>query len=173
SGPIWLFDIDTLTKTMNYQPVTASNQSNLSAVVPRQRSMMTRPREIGYKNLSAKFKDFSDNSINEVNVADSPVPVVRVIEGVVQPVSPTTAEQSQSNSLQLENDDLNQIDADDLEEMDPKWSPKDTRRNGAAEPQRRNVPVESSTSNALVHNVMVWAAMTGVFKKKRNLPTML
>nr|GEW97101.1 hypothetical protein [Tanacetum cinerariifolium] len=29
-------------------------------------------------------------------------------------------------------------------------SPKDTRRNCAAEPQRRNVPVEASTSNALV-----------------------
>nr|GEV78872.1 ribonuclease H-like domain-containing protein [Tanacetum cinerariifolium] len=29
-------------------------------------------------------------------------------------------------------------------------SPKDTRRNGAAEPQRRNVPVETSISNALV-----------------------
>nr|GEV22684.1 putative ribonuclease H-like domain-containing protein [Tanacetum cinerariifolium] len=54
------------------------------------------------------------------------------------------------------------IDADDLEEMDLKWqmamkghftrecrSPKDTKRNGAAEPQRRNVLVETSTSNAL------------------------
>nr|GFA85866.1 hypothetical protein [Tanacetum cinerariifolium] len=29
-------------------------------------------------------------------------------------------------------------------------SPKDSRRNGAAEPQRRNVPVKTSTSNALV-----------------------
>nr|GEV14921.1 hypothetical protein [Tanacetum cinerariifolium] len=29
-------------------------------------------------------------------------------------------------------------------------SPKDSRRNGAAEPQRRSVPIESSTSNALV-----------------------
>nr|GEY39724.1 hypothetical protein [Tanacetum cinerariifolium] len=28
--------------------------------------------------------------------------------------------------------------------------PKDTRRNGAAEPQRRSIPVETSTSNALV-----------------------
>nr|GFD31203.1 hypothetical protein [Tanacetum cinerariifolium] len=29
-------------------------------------------------------------------------------------------------------------------------SPKDSRRNGAAEPQRRTVPIETSTSNALV-----------------------
>nr|GEX81995.1 putative ribonuclease H-like domain-containing protein [Tanacetum cinerariifolium] len=70
---------------------------------------------------------------------------------------------SQSSSPQLDNDDLKQIDADDLEEMDLKWqmamkghfareyrSPKDTRRNGAAEPQMRNVPIETTTSNALV-----------------------
>nr|GFA23915.1 ribonuclease H-like domain-containing protein [Tanacetum cinerariifolium] len=30
NGPTWLFDIDTLTKTMNYQPVTPGNQSNPS-----------------------------------------------------------------------------------------------------------------------------------------------
>nr|GEU37885.1 hypothetical protein [Tanacetum cinerariifolium] len=108
---------------------------------------------------------------------------------------------SQSNSPQLDNDDLKQIDADDLEEIDLKWqmamltvrairflqrigrnlranrptsmgfdmskvecynchrkghfarkcrSPKDTRRNDVAETQRRNVPVETSTSNALI-----------------------
>nr|GEV75863.1 putative ribonuclease H-like domain-containing protein [Tanacetum cinerariifolium] len=31
SGPTWLFDIDTLTKSMNYQPVLAANQPNSSA----------------------------------------------------------------------------------------------------------------------------------------------
>nr|GEZ58016.1 ribonuclease H-like domain-containing protein [Tanacetum cinerariifolium] len=36
SGPTWLFDIDTLTKTMNYQPVTAGNQCNPSAGVQEQ-----------------------------------------------------------------------------------------------------------------------------------------
>nr|GEV95047.1 hypothetical protein [Tanacetum cinerariifolium] len=36
SGPTWLLDIDTLTKTMNYQPVTTSNQSNPSAGVQEQ-----------------------------------------------------------------------------------------------------------------------------------------
>nr|GEU35246.1 retrovirus-related Pol polyprotein from transposon TNT 1-94 [Tanacetum cinerariifolium] len=36
SGPTWLFGIDTLTKTMNYQLVTAGNQSNPSAGVQEQ-----------------------------------------------------------------------------------------------------------------------------------------
>nr|GEU55344.1 hypothetical protein [Tanacetum cinerariifolium] len=36
SGPTWLFDIDTLTKTLNYQPVTIGNQSNPSAGVQEQ-----------------------------------------------------------------------------------------------------------------------------------------
>nr|GEV78919.1 hypothetical protein [Tanacetum cinerariifolium] len=31
SRPTWLFDIDSLTRTMNYQPVTAGNQTNPSA----------------------------------------------------------------------------------------------------------------------------------------------
>nr|GEX32156.1 hypothetical protein [Tanacetum cinerariifolium] len=77
---------------------------------------------------------------------------------------------SQSNNPHLDNDDLKQIDADELKEMDLKWqmamltmrarrkghfarecrSPKDTRRSVPMETQRRNVPVETSTSNALV-----------------------
>nr|GEX35563.1 ribonuclease H-like domain-containing protein [Tanacetum cinerariifolium] len=79
---------------------------------------------------------------------------------------------SQSSSPQLDNKDLKYIDADDLEEMDLKWQMamltmrhrkflQKTRRNlGSvglhsrrtivAEPQRRSVPVETSTSNALV-----------------------
>nr|GFB67847.1 hypothetical protein [Tanacetum cinerariifolium] len=83
---------------------------------------------------------------------------------------------SQSNSPQLDNDELKQIDADDLEEMDLKWQMamltvrarrflQRTRRNlrenrptfmgfdmskVESEPQRRNVPVETFTSNALV-----------------------
>nr|GEU37609.1 ribonuclease H-like domain-containing protein [Tanacetum cinerariifolium] len=68
---------------------------------------------------------------------------------------------SQSNSPQLDNEYLKQIDPDDLEEMDLKWqmamltmrarrecrSPRDTRNK---ETTRRTVPMEVSTSNALV-----------------------
>nr|GEY44934.1 ribonuclease H-like domain-containing protein [Tanacetum cinerariifolium] len=35
SGPTWLFDIDTLTKSMNYQPATARNQPNPSVGIPK------------------------------------------------------------------------------------------------------------------------------------------
>nr|GEU57541.1 hypothetical protein [Tanacetum cinerariifolium] len=69
----------------------------------------------------------------------------------------------QSSSPELDNVDLKHIDVDDLEEMDLRWqmamnghfarecrSPKDSRRNEVAEPQRRTVPFETYTSNALV-----------------------
>nr|GEU86297.1 hypothetical protein [Tanacetum cinerariifolium] len=71
---------------------------------------------------------------------------------------------SQSSSPQLDNEDLKQIDVDDLKEMDLRWwmamltmrarrkcrSPKDQRRPGITEPHRRIVPIETSTSDALV-----------------------
>nr|GEX13386.1 hypothetical protein [Tanacetum cinerariifolium] len=112
SGPTWLFDIDTLTKSMNYQPVTAGNQSNPSAGntdgdatfkvkerefegrkpesevhVSPSSSAKTKKHDdktkreakgkshvelsTGYRNLSEKFEDFFDNSINEVNAAST------------------------------------------------------------------------------------------------------
>nr|GEW44541.1 putative ribonuclease H-like domain-containing protein [Tanacetum cinerariifolium] len=118
SRPTWPFDIDTLTKAMNYQPFIAYNQSNLSSGVQEQfdaekareeivqqyvlfpvwSSGSTNPqntdgnvafdeKEPEFKgrkhesevnvspssrsrNLSAEFKDFSDNSINEDNAAE-------------------------------------------------------------------------------------------------------
>nr|GEU31432.1 reverse transcriptase domain-containing protein [Tanacetum cinerariifolium] len=95
-------------------------------------------------------------------------------------------ETKKSNSPQLDNDDIKQIDADDLEEIDLKWqmamltmrarkghfasecrSPKDTRRNVAAEPQRRNVPVETSTSNVLVSQCDGVGSYDWSFKAKK------
>nr|GEV79977.1 putative ribonuclease H-like domain-containing protein [Tanacetum cinerariifolium] len=49
TGPTWLFDIDSLTRTMNYQPVTVGNQTN----------------------SGAEFEDCSANSSNEVNAVGS------------------------------------------------------------------------------------------------------
>nr|GEX50637.1 hypothetical protein [Tanacetum cinerariifolium] len=59
---------------------------------------------------------------------------------------------SQSNSLQLDNEDLKQIDPDDLKEMDLKWECRATKHqdNRNMEAPRRTIPVEDTTSNALV-----------------------
>nr|GEW35061.1 ribonuclease H-like domain-containing protein [Tanacetum cinerariifolium] len=126
---------------------------------------------------------------------------------------------SQSSTTQLDNEDLKQIDADDLEEMDLKWhmtmltmrarkflqktvrnlgvngptsigfdmakvecyncyrkghfarecmSPKDSRRTAVAEPQRRSVPVETSTSNDLTGLESVEARLL-VYKKNESV----
>nr|GEV34907.1 retrovirus-related Pol polyprotein from transposon TNT 1-94 [Tanacetum cinerariifolium] len=203
SGPTWLFDIDTLTKTINYQPVTAGNQSNPSAGVQEQfdaekakedivqqyvlfpvwSSGSTNPHNTdgddafdkkepefqrrkpesevnvspsssaqskkhddktkreakgkshvesltGYRNLSAEFKDFSDNNINEVNAVDSPVPAVRQIStnstntfSAVGPsnavVSPTRGKSSYVDSSQLP-DDPNMPELEDITYSDDK-----------------------------------------------------
>nr|GFA07988.1 ribonuclease H-like domain-containing protein [Tanacetum cinerariifolium] len=152
----------------------------------------------------------TDYSLWEVILnGDSPAPT-RVIEGVVQPVTNTTAEQRlarknelkargtllmalldkhqlkfnihkdaktlieviekrfggnketkkvQKTLLKQQYENFTGFSSESLDQIHdrPKGpfarecrSPKDTRRNGAAKPQRRNVPVETSTSNALV-----------------------
>nr|GEZ16991.1 hypothetical protein [Tanacetum cinerariifolium] len=89
------------------------------------------------------------------------------IDSPTEPVSAAASVSAVSAKLHVSSlqnmDSLSNIDADDLQEMDLKWqmamkghfarecrSPKDSRRTGATEPQRRSVPVETSTSNALV-----------------------
>nr|GFA11463.1 ribonuclease H-like domain-containing protein [Tanacetum cinerariifolium] len=65
SGPTWLFDIDTLTRTMNYQPVTAGNQSNPSAGVQEQFDAEKAGEEIEKQYLL--FPVWSSSSINPQN----------------------------------------------------------------------------------------------------------
>nr|GEV91885.1 putative ribonuclease H-like domain-containing protein [Tanacetum cinerariifolium] len=115
-GPTWLFDIDTLTKTMNYQPVTVGNQSNPSvgfqdkfdantdgdaAFDEKEPEFDEKEPEFDEKkhesevsvsprssaqNLSAEFEDFSKDNINEVNAAGTLVPTV----GQISPNSTNT-----------------------------------------------------------------------------------
>nr|GFB96190.1 hypothetical protein [Tanacetum cinerariifolium] len=64
---------------------------------------------------------------------------------------------SQSNSLQLDNDDLKQIDADDLEETDLKW---------------KMAILTSATTATGKGTLQESVAVTGAFRQKKNLPTM-
>nr|GEU38252.1 copia protein [Tanacetum cinerariifolium] len=64
-GPTWFFDIDTLTKTMTYQPVTAGNQSNPSTGVQEQFDV----EKVGEENVQqyVLFPGWSFGSINPKN----------------------------------------------------------------------------------------------------------
>nr|GEV99389.1 hypothetical protein [Tanacetum cinerariifolium] len=61
SGPTWLFDIDTLTKSMNYQPVIAGNQLNPSAVKEPESKVHVSP------SSSAKTKKHDDKTKRQAN----------------------------------------------------------------------------------------------------------
>nr|GEU42835.1 hypothetical protein [Tanacetum cinerariifolium] len=107
SGPIWLFDIDSLTKTMNYQPNSDGDAAfdgkehdfdtkklDLEVIVSPSSSAQSRKQDdktkkeakgkslvesfTGYIDLSAEFEDYSDNSINEVNVIGTLVATVGI-----------------------------------------------------------------------------------------------
>nr|GEW54768.1 hypothetical protein [Tanacetum cinerariifolium] len=100
---------------------------------------------------------------------------------------------SQSNSPQLENDDLKQIDADDLDGMDLKWQMAmwnattatgyDTLQESAGHLRTQEGMFQWSLKGGMYqyrlvhqmhwfHSVMVWVAMTGAFRQKKNRPTM-
>nr|GEX38100.1 hypothetical protein [Tanacetum cinerariifolium] len=98
----------------------------------------------------------TDYSLQEVILnGDSHAPT-RVIEGVVQHVAPTTAEQRNlgANGPTSMGFDMSKVECYNCHKKRyfarECRSLKDTKRNGAVEPQRRNVLVETSTSNALV-----------------------
>nr|GEW74224.1 ribonuclease H-like domain-containing protein [Tanacetum cinerariifolium] len=120
-----------------------------------------------------------DPQVEVILNGDSPSPT-RIVDEAVQIIPPTTANQSvsaasskatvstlpnvdsrsdaviysffasQSNSPQLDNEDLKQIDPDDLEEMDLKWECRSPRDNKNKEATRKHVPTEVSTLNTLV-----------------------
>nr|GEW23970.1 ribonuclease H-like domain-containing protein [Tanacetum cinerariifolium] len=123
------------------------------------------------QNLAFVSTSYTDNTTDSVSAAASvsaacaklhasPLPNVDSLSNVVI----YSFFSSQSTSPHLDNEDLKQIDVDDLEEIDLRWqmamltmrarrecwSPKDSRRTGTVEPQRRTIPVETSIINALV-----------------------
>nr|GEZ88584.1 retrovirus-related Pol polyprotein from transposon TNT 1-94 [Tanacetum cinerariifolium] len=68
SGPTWLFNIDTLTQSMNYQPVVARNQPNSSAGI-QEHFDADDEEDVGVE------ADFSNL---ETNITISPIPTTRV-----------------------------------------------------------------------------------------------
>nr|GEW31639.1 hypothetical protein [Tanacetum cinerariifolium] len=78
SGPTWLFDIDSLTKTKNYQQspqainLTIVQNTDGDAAFDGKEPEFNAKKPESEVNVSpsSKFEDFSDNSINEVNASE-------------------------------------------------------------------------------------------------------
>nr|GFB50971.1 retrovirus-related Pol polyprotein from transposon TNT 1-94 [Tanacetum cinerariifolium] len=100
SGPAWLFDIDSLTRTMNYHPVIAENQTSSHAGLQDTEKLgeegthtyvlfsvlsdgdKTENKDkgkspivtiTGFRDLNAEFEECTNNSSNGVNAASSSV----------------------------------------------------------------------------------------------------
>nr|GFC04002.1 copia protein [Tanacetum cinerariifolium] len=76
SGPVWLFNIDSLSQTMNYHPVLAENQTNSHAGNKAENKDKGKSPVVtitGFKDLNEEFTECINNSSNGVNAAGSSV----------------------------------------------------------------------------------------------------
>nr|GEX15995.1 ribonuclease H-like domain-containing protein [Tanacetum cinerariifolium] len=73
SGLAWLFDIDSLSQTMNYHPVIVENQSNLN----KSMSPDIHSSSSGAQTRKQEFEECNNNSSNGVNAASSSVSTAR------------------------------------------------------------------------------------------------
>nr|GEZ34544.1 putative ribonuclease H-like domain-containing protein [Tanacetum cinerariifolium] len=75
-GPKCLFDIDSLTNSMNYEPLTAGNQTNNDAVLRAQMiRMLMRYQE---KEMKVEMGAEADTNNLELSTVVSPIPTTRV-----------------------------------------------------------------------------------------------
>nr|GFB26567.1 hypothetical protein [Tanacetum cinerariifolium] len=86
SGPAWLFDIDSLSQTMNYHPKSVSPDIHSSSCGDQTRKQGDKTENkdkgkspivtiTGFKDLNAEFEECNNNSSNGVNAASSLVSV--------------------------------------------------------------------------------------------------
>nr|GFC43338.1 retrovirus-related Pol polyprotein from transposon TNT 1-94 [Tanacetum cinerariifolium] len=77
SGLAWLFNIDSITRTMNYHPVIAENQTNshADALVDGKEHDDNIQKSVSpdIHSLSSEFEECTNNSSNGVNAASSSV----------------------------------------------------------------------------------------------------
>nr|GEY45359.1 hypothetical protein [Tanacetum cinerariifolium] len=95
SGPIWLFDIDTLTQSKNYQPVIAGNQPNSSAGIPKNLTTGTLGKEAKFVQQYVLLPLWSSGSKDTQNT-DAAAFEVKELESVVH-VSPSSCDQTKKH----------------------------------------------------------------------------
>ncbi|GJW01357.1 putative ribonuclease H-like domain-containing protein [Tanacetum coccineum] len=118
SGPNWLFDIDALTKSMNYKPVIAGNQSNGSAdsksspdagLKPsrdNEKIVTEEPGKEGGDSCNDQEKDDNINSTNNINTAsdENNTNNVNVVSSIVDAASIEVNAVDPKSSIKLPDD---------------------------------------------------------------------
>nr|GEV19367.1 hypothetical protein [Tanacetum cinerariifolium] len=187
----------------NYENFAASSQEGLDKTYDRfQKLINTLSMDDLYNNLNvyeSEIKTQSSSSLNSHNVAfvssdnssstNETVNTAHSVSAASSKDQASTASyaddvmfsffSNQSNALQLDNKDLEQIDTDDLEEMDLKWqvamltmrvkrrghfarecrAPRN-QENRNRDALTRNTPVDTSTTNALHIHLKVHQVQT-------------
>nr|GEV03807.1 putative ribonuclease H-like domain-containing protein [Tanacetum cinerariifolium] len=122
SGPTWLFDIDTLTRTMNYQPVIAGNQTNLSVGFQEQFDAEKAREEIEQQYVL--FPVWSFGSINPQNINEDVTFVKKEPEFETKKpesevnVSPSNSAQSKKHDDKTNKEDKGKNASQYLDDLD-------------------------------------------------------
>ncbi|GKG36891.1 hypothetical protein Tco_0447064, partial [Tanacetum coccineum] len=74
SGPYWLFDIDLLTNSMNYEPVTAENQTNRNTGIKDNVDAVPTQQYILLPFLPGRPQSLEDAVVDDVgkNITEEP-----------------------------------------------------------------------------------------------------
>nr|GEV57539.1 putative ribonuclease H-like domain-containing protein [Tanacetum cinerariifolium] len=124
-GPTWLFDIDSLTRTMNYQPVTAGNQTNpntgfqeefdvgkIGEEANRQymffpiwstglTNSQNKEGDTTFDGMENHFEDFSEDISNDVSAASPIVPAAgQNCSNSTNPISAAGPSKTDFNNLE-------------------------------------------------------------------------
>ncbi|GJX56042.1 putative ribonuclease H-like domain-containing protein [Tanacetum coccineum] len=133
----------------NYENFAASSQEGLDKTYDRSLPSAWNNIALIMRNKSDLDTLSMDDLYNNLKVYESKIKSQTSSSSNSQNVAFVSSDNSSSTNETLDNEDLEHIDADDLEEMDLKWAPGN-QGNRNRDDLRRNAPVDTSTTNALV-----------------------
>ncbi|GKC46205.1 putative ribonuclease H-like domain-containing protein [Tanacetum coccineum] len=122
SGPNWLFDINALTKSMNYKPVVAGDQSNGNAGTKAyddagedEKKVTEEPGKEGGDSSNDQEKDDNVNSTNNINTVgdENSTNNVNVVNSTINAAGIEVNDVGAKTSIELP-DDLNMPELEDI-----------------------------------------------------------
>nr|GEX41055.1 ribonuclease H-like domain-containing protein [Tanacetum cinerariifolium] len=120
SGPYWLFDIDALTRTMNYEPIVVDTQSNGFADPKSSHDDGKKVDEDPRKDSECKDQEKEDNvnNTNNVNTVSSTVNAAGINEDNELPFDPNMPVVEDVDTFDFSNKDEDDDEMADMNNLD-------------------------------------------------------